>query len=111
MSAAEALAGPAPVFAALGDPTRLSLLLRLSREGPQSIAALAAQVRVTRQGVTKHLKVLERAGLVRSDRAGRESRFAARAEPLGVARDYLDAVSRQWDDALVRLKAHVEDPH
>ena len=109
MSTAEAVPAPAALFAALGDPTRLSLLTTLSREGPRSIAALSARSRVTRQAVTKHLKVLERVGLVRSDRAGRESRFACRAEQLDAARAYLDTLSAQWDDALARLQAHVED--
>ena len=99
---------PAPIFAALGDPTRLSLLNRLSGGDAQSIAKLSAQTRLTRQAVTKHLHVLEGVGLVRSVRVGRESRFAYRPEPLVDARAYLDAVSAQWDDALGRLKAFVE---
>lgn len=107
MSAVEAVA-PAALFAALGDGTRLALLNRLAREGPRSIVSLSAEAHVTRQAVTKHLRVLERAGLVRSDRAGRESRFVARPEPIDAARAYLDSVSAQWDDALGRLKAHVE---
>ena len=102
-------ADPARVFAALGDPTRLSLLLTLSREGPRSIAALSAQARVTRQAITKHLRVLERSGLVRSERAGRESRFVCRTEPISAARDYLDVVSAQWDDTLARLAVHLEE--
>lgn len=108
MSAGEAAIGPAPIFAALGDPTRLALLSRLSREGPRSIAALAAHARITRQAVTKHLAVLEGVGLVRSRPAGRERTFVAEPETLERARAYLDAVSREWDDALARLKAHVE---
>ncbi len=99
----------APVFAALGDPTRLSLLTALSREGPRSIASLSAHSRLSRQAVTKHLHVLERAGLVRSSRTGRESRFAADPQPLGAAKAYLDAVSAQWDDALARLASHLRE--
>ncbi len=99
---------PAPVFAALGDPTRLALLGRLSGGEARSIASLSADTRLTRQAITKHLHVLEQAGLVRSARVGRESRFAYRPEPIAQARSYLDAVSAQWDDALGRLKAHVE---
>jgi len=101
-------ADPARLFAALGDRTRLELLMTLSREGPRSIAALSARAVMTRQAVTKHLRVLERVGLVRSDRAGRESRFMCRPEPLAAARAYLDAVSAQWDDALARLANHLE---
>jgi DNA-binding transcriptional ArsR family regulator len=102
-------ADPAPVFAALGDPTRLALLKRLSDGETRSISTLSADTRLTRQAVTKHLRVLEGAGLVRSLRVGRESRFAYRPEPVAEAISYLDQVSAQWDAALSRLKALVED--
>lgn len=102
-------ADPASLFAALGDRTRLALLLTLSREGPRSIAALSGQTRMTRQAVTKHLRVLERVGLVRSDRAGRESRFICQTEPIEAARAYLEAISAQWDDALARLAVHLAE--
>lgn len=101
-------ADPTPVFAALGDRTRLSLLTRLSAGGARSIANLSADTRLTRQAVTKHLHVLEKAGLVSSVRVGRESRFAYRPEPIDEARAYLDGVSAQWDGALARLRALVE---
>jgi DNA-binding transcriptional ArsR family regulator len=107
-SAATALAARASVFAALGDETRLSVLAKLTRGAPQSITRLTAGTRLTRQAVTKHLRVLESAGVVRSVRVGRESRFALEPKPIDAARTYLDGVSRQWDDALARLKAHVE---
>jgi DNA-binding transcriptional ArsR family regulator len=106
---AAALKTRAAVFAALGDETRLSVLTRLARGEPQSIARLTAGTRLTRQAVTKHLRVLEGAGVVRSVRVGRESRFALQPKPLDAVRDYLDLVSRQWDAALMRLKALVED--
>jgi DNA-binding transcriptional ArsR family regulator len=96
------------VFAALGDATRLSVLAKLCGGQPQSIARLTAGTRLTRQGVTKHLRVLEGAGVVRSIRVGRESLFELEPQPIEDVRDYLDQVSRQWDDALARLKAHVE---
>jgi DNA-binding transcriptional ArsR family regulator len=99
----------ASVFAALGDETRLSVLARLSQGEPQSIARLTAGTRLTRQAVTKHLRVLEGAGVVRSVRAGRESLFELEPHPLEQARAYLDHVSRQWDDALARLRSHVEE--
>jgi DNA-binding transcriptional ArsR family regulator len=102
-------ADPALIFAALGDRTRLSLLTVLSDGRTRSIAALSANARITRQAVTKHLRVLESAELVRSARAGRESRFTVRPETVALARSYLDQVSAHWDDALARLKAHVED--
>jgi DNA-binding transcriptional ArsR family regulator len=98
----------APVFAALGDPTRLSLIAKLARGVPCSISALTLDTKLTRQAVTKHLRVLERARLVRSRREGRESRFALNPEPLDAARRYLALVSRQWDDALDRLRDFVE---
>ena len=101
--------GRATVFSALGDRTRLALLSRLSDGERRSIAVLAADTHLTRQAVTKHLRVLEAAGLVSSTRAGRESRFAFRPEPIRDARSYLESVSHQWDDALSRLQAFVED--
>jgi DNA-binding transcriptional ArsR family regulator len=98
----------ASVFAALGDETRLSVLARLSGGEPQSISRLTTGTRLTRQAVTKHLRVLENAGVVRSLRRGRETLFALELGPIAEVQTYLDEVSRQWDDALARLKAHVE---
>ena len=97
------------VFAALGDETRLSVLARLGNGAPQSISRLTHGTRLSRQAVTKHLRVLERAGVVRSVRAGRESLFALQPKSIDGIRQYLDEVSRQWDDALARLKSLVED--
>lgn len=108
-SAAATPRDPAPVFAALGDRTRLSLLTRLSGGGACSITTLSADTRLTRQAVTKHLHVLENAGLVTSAKVGRESRYAFAPEPVAAAAAYLDGVSRQWDDALARLRGFVED--
>jgi DNA-binding transcriptional ArsR family regulator len=98
----------APIFAALGDETRLLLVARLSSGPPRSIAQLTQGSRLTRQAITKHLRVLEKARIVHSVRTGRESLFAFQPEPLAEARKYLDLVSAQWDDALERLKAFVE---
>jgi DNA-binding transcriptional ArsR family regulator len=100
---------PASVFAALGDETRLSLIDALSRESPQSISRLANGATVTRQAITKHLRVLEHAGIVHSVRQGRETLFEFRAAPLTDVGRYLARVSEQWDDALARLKRFVED--
>jgi DNA-binding transcriptional ArsR family regulator len=105
----QALAARASVFAALGDETRLSVLARLSNGQPQSISRLTAGTTLSRQAVTKHLRVLANAGVVRNLRSGRESLFALEPRPIEDLRDYLDQVSRQWDDALARLKAHVEN--
>jgi DNA-binding transcriptional ArsR family regulator len=99
----------APVFAALGDPTRLSLVAKLCKGEPRSIAQLTEGTVLTRQAVTRHLRVLENAGIVHSVRAGRESRFALDPEPIDDLRAYLDGVSEQWDHALARLKKFVED--
>jgi DNA-binding transcriptional ArsR family regulator len=98
----------AVVFAALGDETRLALIGKLSGGEPHSISRLAAGSALTRQAITKHLRVLEGAAIVRSARAGREIRFALRPEPLHDAGAYLQRVSAQWDEALSRLKALVE---
>jgi DNA-binding transcriptional ArsR family regulator len=107
-SGTAALKARAAAFAALGDATRLSVLARLAQGEPQSIARLTAGTRLTRQAVTKHLRVLQGAGVVRAVRTGRESRFELEPAPLDDLRDYLDRVSRQWDAALARLKALVE---
>jgi DNA-binding transcriptional ArsR family regulator len=98
----------APVFAALGDETRLRLVARLSVEGPQSITRLTAGGSLTRQAVTKHLRVLADTGLARSARLGRESLWTLNPEPLQAARDCIDHISAQWDQALGRLKDFVE---
>jgi DNA-binding transcriptional ArsR family regulator len=98
----------APIFAALGDPTRLSIVLRLGQKGPQSITRLTDRVDVTRQAVTKHLSVLEDAGLVKSATRGRERIWELAPERLDDARAQLDRISQSWDAALDRLKALVE---
>jgi len=95
------------VFAALGDETRLKLVARLAR-GSQSISSLTTGVSVTRQAVTKHLTVLAQAGLVRSRRRGRERHWQLEPKKLDDAQHWLTVISRQWDDALERLRAHVE---
>ena len=108
-SSAAALKTSASVFAALGDETRLSLLSRLTNGEPQSISRLTSGTRLTRQAVTKHLRVLEGAGVVRANRIGRESRFELDLKPIMDAQTYLEHVSRQWDTALARLKALVKE--
>ncbi len=98
----------AAVFAALGDPTRLVLLTRLSAGPARSITELSSGADISRQAVTRHLEVLESAGLVSRARVGRETRFAYRAERVDAAKTYLEAVGARWDDALARLKALTE---
>jgi DNA-binding transcriptional ArsR family regulator len=99
----------APVFAALGDRTRLALVKKLSQGELYSISELTQGSRLTRQAITKHLRVLEHAGMVRRARKGRESIFAFDPEPLHEAKNYLESVSVEWDHALNRLKMFVEE--
>ena len=98
----------AAVCAALGDETRLSLVTTLSGGEPRSIAQLTGGSRMTRQAITKHLRVLESAGIVHSVRSGRESRFEFDPQPLNELHEYLGRVSAQWDQVLSRLKTLVE---
>src|SRR5437870_3125276 len=98
----------ATVFAALGDETRLSVLKKLCNGQPLSISRLTADTHLSRQAVTKHLGVLTRAGVVRNVRVGRENLFALEPQPLAEVRDILDRISKEWDNALARLKAHVQ---
>lgn len=108
-SAARKLRAYAPVFAALGDETRLQLVSRLSGGAALSIARLAEDSPVSRQAITKHLRVLEDAGLVQGVRRGRENLFQLSPQPLAEARTALETISREWDEALGRLKAFVEE--
>jgi DNA-binding transcriptional ArsR family regulator len=101
----------APLFAALGDETRLHLVMRLAAGGPGSITDLSAHSKVTRQAITKHLVVLSDAGLVRSTRRGRERVWDLAPERLSDANEYLTRISQMWDQAINRLRAFVEtDP-
>lgn len=99
----------APLFAALGDETRLLVVTRLCEEGPLSIAKLTEGSHVSRQAVTKHLRVLEGAGLVRGARDGRENVWQLEPKRLSEARRWLDVISREWDATLERLRAFVEE--
>jgi DNA-binding transcriptional ArsR family regulator len=98
----------AAAFAALGAEARLALIEKLLTRAPQSISRLAKGSTLTRQAITKHLRVLEEAGVVQSIRVGRESLFEFRPEPLKELQSYLEHVSKQWDEALARLKSFVE---
>ena len=103
------LAEAALLFAALGDETRLALLRRLSRGGPASISVLAESFHVSRQAVTKHLQFLAAASLIDGRRAGREHVWALNPSRLAEAQRCLETIARGWDDALGRLKAHIEE--
>jgi DNA-binding transcriptional ArsR family regulator len=104
------LASAAVLFAALGDPTRLTLLQRLSADGPASISMLADSFRsMTRQGVTKHLQVLAAAGVIEGNRQGREQVWALNPQRLADGRRQLDSIAAGWGEALVRFKKLVEE--
>ena len=103
------LAEAALLFAALGDETRLALLRQLSEAGPASISALAHNFRISRQAVTKHLRSLEVASIIYGKRAGREHVWTLNPARLAEAQRCLEVIARGWDDALSRLKAHVEN--
>lgn len=102
------LYGSAPLFGALADPTRLRIVTRLCRQGPMTVSNLTSTAGVTRQAVAKHLRVLERAGLVRSTRRGRSRICRLELPRLEAARRDLELISSQWDETLARLKKLVE---
>lgn len=98
-----------PLFAALGDEIRLRLVVRLCEQGSASISRLTAGTGVTRQAVTKHLRVMQNSGLVHGTRRGRERIWQLNQQRLQDARRHLEVISRQWDDALASLRRFVED--
>ncbi len=103
------LARSAPIFAALGDEIRLRIVARLVTEGPQSITAITSREKVTRQAVTKHLHVLEGAGLLCRSQQGRTQQWAVEMRPMADARRCLDEIAAQWDGVLGNLKRFVEN--
>jgi len=109
MSRASRVQRAAPIFAALGDDTRLAVIDRLGSAGPQSISRLTEGTELTRQAMTKHLHVLARAGLVRDTRAGRERIWELSRAPLEAARSYLEQAAARWDVRIARLRLLVED--
>jgi DNA-binding transcriptional ArsR family regulator len=109
-SRAQPLRNAAPIFAALGDETRLRLVAVLCAGGAMSIAQLTSGTQITRQAVTKHLHVLADAGLVRDVKSGRERLWEFELEKLEEARHSLEMIAQQWDHALLQLKRAVEEP-
>jgi len=103
-----ALRNSAPIFAALGDETRLRLIAVLCAGGTVSIARLTSGTYITRQAVTKHLQVLAGAGLVRDIKVGRERLWEFEPTRLEEARRALDVIAQQWDHALNKLRVAVE---
>lgn len=108
MRASPELRQSAPLFAALGDVTRLELVARLAAGEPRSITRLSEGTNLTRQAITKHLHVLESAGLARGSRQGREQIWELNPRQLEEARRSIDLIARQWDNALLRLKNSLE---
>lgn len=104
------VAQAAPLFAALGDESRLQIVSRLCSEGPLSIARLTTGSNISRQAITKHLSALSAAGLIEGERSGRESVWQLRTKRLAEVRRYLEKISTQWDQAIDRLQMLVEDP-
>ncbi len=102
--------GHAIIFAALSDETRLHLIAQLRDGSARSIAQLAAGLPLSRQAITKHLRILETANILRCIKVGRESLFEFNPTALSAAQEYLTVVSKQWDQSLSRLKAFVESP-
>ena len=100
----------ADVFFALGDATRLSVVSRLGAGRALSATALSEGAKVTRQAIVKHLQVLEGAGLVTHERAGREVLYGLETKRLAEARAFLDRISASWDRAIERLRTLVEEP-
>ncbi|ANB19535.1 ArsR/SmtB family transcription factor [Dokdonella koreensis] len=108
-ASAARLIDAAPLFAALGDPARLTIVSRLCEDGPLSIVRLTEGANISRQAVTKHLVALSDAGLVRGERSGRERVWQLQPHRLDDVRRYLDQIALQWDAAIARLCALVEE--
>lgn len=100
--------GPDAVFSALSDPTRREVIRRLSEDGPTTLAELAAALPITRQAVSKHLVVLEDAGLVRGSGDTRRKRYHLTPRPLTDAMGWMVDVGAGWDERLDALRRHVE---
>jgi DNA-binding transcriptional ArsR family regulator len=97
-----------PLFAALADPMRRSLLINLAEHSPRTATQLAQEYPVTRQGILKHLTILENAGLVAVHQAGREKRYTLTPEPLGELEQWIEDIGAKWDERLLRLKTWLE---
>lgn len=108
MAAADRSAQGSEVFAVLADPTRRHLVETLAARGGASATALAAELPISRQAVSKHLAALGGAGLVSSRRQGRETLYELQPAPLGDAAAWLAEVGAEWDDRLARLRRLLE---
>src|SRR5215813_11818385 len=97
------------VFAALADPMRRNLLVKLAETSPKTATQLAQEYTITRQGILKHLMVLEAAGLVAVHKEGRERRYVLTPEPLSELEEWIDTISARWDERLLLLKTWLEE--
>jgi DNA-binding transcriptional ArsR family regulator len=98
-----------PIFAALADPTRRKLLANLAESSPKTATQLAEEYPITRQGILKHLRILEAAGLVAVNQQGREKRYSFTPEPLSELEQWIQDLSGKWDERLLRLKTFLEN--
>ena len=96
------------IFAALADPMRRTLLVKLAETSPKTATQLAQEYPITRQGILKHLTVLEAADLVAVHQEGREKRYFLTPEPLNELEQWIDSISAIWDERLLRLKTWLE---
>lgn len=99
----------APIFHALADPMRRNLLVNLAEHSPKTATQLAEEFPITRQGILKHLNILEDAGLVAVHQIGREKRYAFTPEPLNELEGWLKQLTTKWDERLLRLKSMLEN--
>jgi DNA-binding transcriptional ArsR family regulator len=109
MSSEQTHEQPQPVFAALADPMRRKLLVKLAETSPKTATQLAQEYPITRQGILKHLTILEAAGLVVVHQAGREKRYTLTPEPLSELEQWIKDIGAKWDERLLRLKTLLED--
>ena len=98
-----------PIFAALADPMRRKLLVNLAESSPKTATQLAEEYPITRQGILKHLHILEEVGLVAVHQKGREKRYTLTPEPLSELDRWIKEISAKWDERLLRLKAFIEN--
>jgi DNA-binding transcriptional ArsR family regulator len=96
------------LFAALADPIRRGLLVNLADHSPKTATQLAEDYPITRQGVLKHLTILESAGLVAVHQFGREKRYTLTPEPLEELDQWIANLGAKWDKRLLRLKTLLE---
>lgn len=98
----------APIFAALADPMRRDLLMNLAEHSPRTATQLAEDYPITRQGILKHLRILEEAGLVTVHQKGREKQYTLTPDQLGELERWIRSLSAKWDERLLRLKTMLE---